>query len=329
MFIEVPYRSIYLLLILVTLTIFAYLIMVRMRKKRIIKLGNFETLKRVEGYKRFSLSPILLLIKIITITLIFLVATNSIQINVMKPVANTDFVLAIDASSSMLTPDYTPNRLEVAKGLAIKWLSRLPEATKIGVVKFAGHAYQVIEPTTNFDKIKESIKNINAINDAGTAIGDALILGTSMLKSSKKEKMIILITDGKNNEGTNITRALDEVTDKGVIVYSVGIGNNEKTKEFFEELQKSLNESKIIKSLGLDIKNYTMPEMDFETLQMIANMTNGRAFHVTNETLLESALQQIIVKNERIPLDSEYYILLFIAILIILELVLFSKFGAI
>ncbi len=325
-FLELPYKSIILLLILEAVVIITYFFMSKLRQDRIIKFGNFETLKRVEGYKRFSVSPLLLVLKIIIITLLFLVATNSIKLNMLRPVSNTDFVLAIDTSSSMLTPDYKPNRLEVAKTVALKWLYNLPESSRIGIVAFSGNTTRLLEPTTNYGKIKRSIRNISASETGGTAIGDALITAASMLNHSDKNKAVVLITDGKNNEGSDVNMTIQTLEHKHIVVYSIGIGNNNKTMAFFEKMQSIINKSNLTKITNY---TYTLPEIDINTLETISNYTGGKSFVVGNETSLEEAFKNIFLKNERVSLDSDYYVLLFISILIILELAIYAKYGAI
>ncbi len=325
-FLELPYKSIILLLILEAVVIITYFFMSKLRQDRIIKFGNFETLKRVEGYKRFSVSPLLLVLKIIIITLLFLVATNSIKLNMLRPVSNTDFVLAIDTSSSMLTPDYKPNRLEVAKTVALKWLYNLPESSRIGIVAFSGNTTRLLEPTTNYGKIKRSIRNISASETGGTAIGDALITAASMLNHSDKNKAVVLITDGKNNEGSDVNMTIQTLEHMHIVVYSIGIGNNNKTMAFFEKMQSIINKSNLTKITNY---TYTLPEIDINTLETISNYTGGKSFVVGNETSLEEAFKNIFLKNERVSLDSDYYVLLFISILIILELAIYAKYGAI
>ena len=324
--ITLPYKSLGMLFTLIALTVVSYFLMVRMRKKRIIKFGNYQTLKKIYGKKIVIPHPALLITKVIIVTLLFLVATEAIQLNIMKPVANTDFVIAIDASQTMLIPDYEPNRLEKAKEIAIRWLNFLPSASKIGVVKFSSTATTLVVPTTNFFEVENAIKSLKVdLNTSGTAIGDAIITSVSLLANSPKQKMLILITDGKNNAGRNITEAIEKAREKKVIIYTIGVGNNEKTKELYESLKDILKRSNI---KGIQY-NFSYPELDMDTLKEIAEETGGKSFHVTNEKMFEEALKQIIIKNERVPLNSDYYILLFISFLIILELLIFSKFGAI
>lgn len=324
-FLEIPYNGLTILILLLIGLSIAYWFMIQLRKKRVVKFGNFETLKKVEGYKRFSLSPVLFVIRALVIILLFLVATESIQVNVLRPVANANIMLALDVSSTMLMPDYEPNRLEAAKKAATKLISKLPEATKIGIVTFSAEATPFLGPTNDVSKVKSALKKLTVSNEAGTAMGDTLKLSASILNKTrpKKDKIVILFTDGKNNVGTNLTDAVRELKEEDVTVYAIGIGNNNKTIEMYNELTEVMRES------GYEYTSLNFPELDTESLENITKLTGGKFFLINDEKSMEESLSNLSVRNERIPLNSEYYILLFITIFMIVELILFSKYGAI
>ncbi len=324
-FLDMPSRSIIILLLLDALVVVSYFFMIRIREKRVIKFGNFETLKRIEGAKRFSISPALLIFKIVIITLLFLVATNSIKLNIMKKVSNTDFVLGIDTSASMLTPDYDPDRLGMAKKIALKWLKSLPDSTRVGVVTFADNVTRVLEPTMNFAMLKRAVNNINSSSaGGGTSLGKALLTAASMVKDSPKQKAVVIITDGRNNEGIELNSTLNKLNDDKISVYSIGIGNNNKTIEFYNKMKRVLLKSNLTANT-----TYEIPEVDAYTLQLLANKTRGKFFIVRNESSLENAFSHIFLNNEMIRLDSDYYILLFLAFIMVAELLMFAKYGAI
>ncbi len=320
-FIDLPYRSLGMLISLIVLTVISYILMVKIRRERVIRFGNYRTLKRIHGYKMLIPHPLILLSKIITVVLLFLIATQAIKVNIVKPVANTDFVILIDSSQSMMIPDYKPNRLEFAKDIAIKWLNKLPGTSKIGIVKFSDKPVMVVDLTTNPQEIEEGIKSINVnLNASGTAIGDAIKLGASMLERSPKQRFIILITDGSNNIGSSLINASSYAKSKNVSVYVIGIESTEETKRLFEELKD------IAKKYG--IREFSLPELDRDGLEEVALYTGGKFFVATNESLFDESFEKIIVKNERIPVSSDFYILMFVSILIILELIAYAKIGA-
>lgn len=316
-----PWRSLGMLLLLLGIVTVSYILMTRMRKERILKFANFYTLKRVHGYKSIVPSPFLLIIKLITVTLLFLVATESIQVSIVRPVANTDFCIAIDVSQTMLLPDYEPNRIEFAKKTILDWVENLPGASKLCVIKFSERAIPLTSLTLNIFEIKNKINSLKVeSNSSGTAIGEAIFVGASILSDSDKQRFLVIITDGENNAGRNLTLALKEAKKKKIVIYTIGIGVTNETKQLIEELEK------VAKKKGI---KFSFPKLDDKSLRKISEETGGKFFFVTNETAFEESMKNIVVKNERIPLNSDYYVLLFISILIALELLIFSRFGAV
>jgi len=320
-FINIPLRSIGILIILIILTILAYFLMIKIRKKRVLKFSNYPALKKIYGSGFHIPHPGILILKILLISLIFLVATQSIQLNIVKPIANADFVLVIDNSPTLLMPDYYPNRLEIAKELSLKWVSKLPGATKIGIVTFSDRVKPLSPLTTNVFEIENKIKSITVnLNSSGKAIGDALELATSMLSQSEKQRFVILITDGKSNIGKNVSEVLEDCKNNKVVIYSIGIGKTEESVALFEKLKD------IVKDKNISI---TFPEIDEEELKFISDETGGKFFLANSPEKIDEALKDIVIKNERIPLNSDYYMLIFISFLLILELIVYSKLGAI
>ena len=320
-----PYTGLWVLILLIVLVIGSYMLMVRIRRERVIKLGNFYTLKKVQGFRVAIPHPYLLIAKIIIVTLLFLVATDSIQINLVKPVTDTDFVIALDTSQTMLMPDYNPNRLGAAKMESIQWLNKLPAISEIGVIQFSDNAVPVVQPTTDFNKVVRGIKSVSVnLNTSGTAMGDAIILADSMLSKSSRQKVLVIITDGQSNVGVNVYDAADKVKRDGIKIYAIGIGDNAQTTKFIQEFKKLISEK------GYNISNMDIASSDLNMtmLNEITSKTGGKAFSISNTVDFEDAFKSIVTKNEAVSLNSVYYILLFIVALELVETVIFAKFGA-
>ena len=138
-----------------------------------------------------------------------------------------DIMLVMDVSPSMLSKDFSPDRLSVAKEMAIGFISRRPY-DRLGLVAFSGGAFTQC-PLTNDRRILQAfVNNLQAgrLPD-GTAIGMGIATATQHLdKSESKSKIILLLTDGENNAGdlgplnaAAIAKAL------GVRVYTIGLGS--------------------------------------------------------------------------------------------------------
>jgi len=199
-----------------------------------------------------------------------------------------DIVLALDVSSSMLAEDFKlkgkrRNRLHVAKEVVedfIKWR----ENDRIGMVVFAGQAYTQCPLTPDYGillKFLEKVK-IGMIED-GTAIGSAIGVCVNRLKTSEaKSKVIILLTDGRNNKGEiDPLTAAELAKTFDIKIYTVGAG----TKGLAPFPAKNVFGYKVYQSLKIEI--------DDEGLTEIAKITDGRYFRATDTDSLKEVYRQI------------------------------------
>lgn len=137
-----------------------------------------------------------------------------------------DLIIAVDVSNSMLAEDIKPNRLERTR-LGIEKLIDNLNGDRIGIVIFAGKAYIQLPLTTDYAAAKLFTQSLSttSVNSQGTSIGAAL--ETSMLSfdfETQTSKAIIVITDGENHE-VNAIEFAQEAHEKGVIIYTIGIGS--------------------------------------------------------------------------------------------------------
>jgi len=149
-----------------------------------------------------------------------------------------DIMLSVDISTSMLTQDFKPNRVQALKAIAKEFISKRPN-DNIGLTIFAGEAFTQCPLTTNHDVL---ISLYDAIDDEmalsttmrqgliedGTALGDGIMNSLLRLRESKtKSKVIILLTDGVNNCGNVSPLTAAMVAKKyNVRIYTIGIGRN-------------------------------------------------------------------------------------------------------
>ncbi len=143
-----------------------------------------------------------------------------------------DIIIALDISGSMVNSyDFLPNnRLTVSKALLKEFISKRVE-DRIGLVLFAGAAYLQSPLTSDREALKELIEEADesSIEEQGTAIGDAIMLATYRLKSSKaKSKVIVLLTDGVSNTGKMDPLSASFASKAYKLkVYSIGIGKEQ------------------------------------------------------------------------------------------------------
>ena len=312
-----PLENILLLTVLIIITVAAYFLMVYFRGKRASRFGNLTTLERVHGFKRFHISPMILLVKVLVVSLLFLAATDSIQVGRFQPVADTDYILLIDASPSMSQQDYNPNRLSAAKQISRDWISILPNATRVGLVAFSQDIEITVEPTFEHRRVREAIERIEIdYEKAGTSLDFAIAYAINMLNLTSKNRTLLLFTDGTSTVSNSTIRLARE---HDVHIYTFGIGGEDVRTIDIEDVPEELRDD--YDMLFGDLS------FNFDMLEELARETGGRAYEITSREELAQAFQQVTYEMTRVNLNTHYYILILIALLSIFELIVYAIYG--
>ena len=98
---------------------------------------------------------------------------------------------------------------------------------RIGLVIFSSEAFTQCPLTTNHSILKNLFAQVHTgMIDDGTAIGDGLATAVNRLRfSSAISKVIILLTDGVNNQGVIDPMTAAEIAKLyGIRVYTIGVG---------------------------------------------------------------------------------------------------------
>lgn len=193
-----------------------------------------------------------------------------------------DIVLCIDVSGSMTAQDFTPNRMEAAKKVAIDFVNNRV-SDRIGVVIFAGESFTQCPLTTDYDVLKAQISQIrNGLLEDGTAIGSGLATSVDRLRNSKaKSKVVILLTDGVNNGGLIDPSTAKEIAKTFHIkVYTIGVGTD------------GYAPTPVSTPMGIVMQSQKV-SIDEALLKDIANETGGKYFRATNNSSLENIYNEI------------------------------------
>lgn len=273
-------------------------------KNRAFKFANFEALKRVTGGMILSRNINLLVLRLIV--LLFLILSLAGTTIWYEGESNVfDYVLAIDSSGSMLADDLKPNRIEAAKEAATSFIENLKSKSEIGLVSFSGVGLVELPLTDNKNKMKEAIRSIEISSLHGTAVGDALTTSANLLLQSEKSKMIILLTDGRENIASKeeVNKIIEYLSQKQIIVNTVGLGTEE---------------GGTIPGLS------SISTVDSSMLSLIANLTGGAYIQSETENEMVNALNSFGSEstNAKIPIHSRVYFILFALILLFVEWVL-------
>lgn len=217
-----------------------------------------------------------------------------------KETEGIDIMLAMDVSTSMLAQDLKPNRIEAAKAVAADFISDR-ENDNIGLTIFAGEAFTQCPMTTDHQSLLNMLVNVRtdlaerSLIQDGTAIGMGLANAVARLKDSKtKSKVVILLTDGSNNMGDISPLTAAQIAKSyNIRVYTIAIGS------------KSLAPYPI--NVGGTVKYVNMrADIDTQTLQRIANTSDGQFYRATNTAELKKIYKDID-KLEKTRLNTKNF----------------------
>jgi Ca-activated chloride channel family protein len=193
-----------------------------------------------------------------------------------------DVVIALDVSNSMKATDIAPDRLSRAKQFISRIIDNLKD-DRVGLVEFAGYGYAQMPLTFDYDAARLYVASADPANISaqGTSIADAFDKANLLFgKESERFKSIILITDGETHD-ENAMEKLKELTEKGVMVNTVGIGSPEGStiKDSSGNVKTDASGQPVVSRLNEQI------------LQQIAQATNGIYVHLQSS---DAAVKQVM-----------------------------------
>jgi Ca-activated chloride channel homolog len=192
-----------------------------------------------------------------------------------------DIVLCMDVSGSMLSRDFYPDRLTVAKDVAVEFVRNRP-VDQIGLVIFSGESFTQFPISTDHQSLIEQISNLRSgLLESGTVIGEGLATSVDRLQQSKaRSRVVVLLTDGK--EEPPETRLIDPYSaleiakTKGVRVYTIGM---------LAQASATIGEG----GKGGVQKAF----VDEDLLSRIAKQTGGQYFRAADKEALQKIYAQI------------------------------------
>jgi Ca-activated chloride channel family protein len=282
------------LLVALPVLVGLYVLLLRRKKKMAVRYASLSIVKEAMGagqQVRRHIPPALFLL---AMTALVLAASRPVAV-VTLPSNQQTIILAMDVSGSMRASDVQPNRLVAAQNAAKSFLSELPRHVKVGVVAFAGSAQVAQLPTTNREDLVTAIDRFQL--QRATATGNAIVISLATLfpdagidlesmqtgrerqrgmsldneRKPKKEftpvapgsypsAAIIMLTDGQRTTGVDPIDAAKLAADRGVRVYTVGIGTVDGETIGFEGWSMRVR-------------------LDEETLKAIAQKTSAEYFY--------------------------------------------------
>lgn len=314
----------YLLLLLLIIPLMTVWYVMRYRKQKpALQFSNISLFKGLHKTFRQKAYPLLFVLRMIAVgALIIALARPQTKLSKKEmKVEGIDIVLTMDVSGSMLAEDFKPNRLESAKKVAADFIDGRKN-DRIGLVVFSGEAFTQVPLTIDHNVLLKQLYGLKSgmIKD-GTALGDGLATAINRIKDSEaKSKVIILLTDGINNQGSVDPQSAAEIAAQfGIRLYTIGVGTQGMAPYPF----RSESGRVVYQNIPVELDEHLLT-------QMARSTDDGRYFRATNKKSLQDIFGQID-RMERSKIDvtqyaqtkDEYQIWLIIAgLALLLEIIL-------
>jgi Ca-activated chloride channel family protein len=274
--------------------ILLYAWLLRRKKKLALRYASLSLVREAMGAGqsvRRHIPPVLFLLAIAAM----LVAAARPMAVVVLPSNQQTIILAMDVSGSMRATDVLPNRLVAAQEAAKGFIKDLPRNVKVGIVAFAGSAQVAQLPTVNRDDLVTAIDSFQL--QRATATGNAIVVAlatlfpdagidvanfgppsrmrgvpieqagraapkpfTPVAPGSYTSAAIIMLTDGQRTTGVDPIDAAKAASERGVRVYTVGVGTVDGETIGFEGWSMRVR-------------------LDEDTLKAVANQTQADYFY--------------------------------------------------
>jgi len=301
------------LLLVLPLAVLLYVYLLKRRKATALHYPSLNLVRAALGPGnrwRRHIPPLLFLLALAAL----LLATARPLTVLTLPSRQQTIMLAIDVSGSMRASDVAPDRITAAQNAAKAFIAELPRHVRVGVVAFAGSAQIAQQPTQNHEDLFTAIDSFQLQRGTATGNGIMLALAalfpdagidiaalamppqrgmrpqslndvyrrqddgvqpfTPVAPGSYNSAAIIMLTDGQRTTGVDPLEAAQWAADRGVRVYTVGVGT-------------TAGET-------IDFQGWSMRvRLDEETLKAVALRTQAEYFHASTAEDLKTVYQTL------------------------------------
>ena len=307
------------LLLILPLLVLLYLWLLRRRKVQALAYPGLALVRQALGSRaqwRRHLPPLLFLLGLAAL---LLAAARPLAV-LKLPSEQQTIILAMDVSGSMRATDVEPDRLTAAQNAATAFIKELPRHVRVGVVAFAGTAQLAQLPTQSHDDLLKAIDSFQL--QRGTATGNGIMVAlatlfpdagidiaalggrqamrvlpmdqvtrpepeqktfTPVAPGSYRSAAIIMLTDGQRTTGVDPLEAAQWAADRGVRVYTVGVGT--------------------VQGEVIGFEGWSMRvRLDEDTLKAVALRTNAEYFHAATAQDLRKVYETL---SSRISVETK------------------------
>lgn len=299
-------------LLLVPVLLYVYFRMQRRKKELATKFGALGFVRDSSGHGPGTRQHIPSMVFMGGIA-VLLFSMARPQATVSLPRLEGTVMLTFDISGSMSATDLQPTRMEAAKAAASQFVKNQPSGVLIGVVAFSDGGVAVQPPTSNREETLATIERL--VPRRGTSIANGLLVSLNAIAVNEGDQpilqsttdgsdtpepvplpqgwypssVIVLLSDGENNQDPDPIAAADLAADLGVRVYTVGIGSPG--------------------GATIEVEGFTVhTQLDEMMLRGISEISGGQYYNAANEKdlfrIYDDLQPRLSVKTEEMEITS-------------------------
>jgi Ca-activated chloride channel family protein len=300
-------------LILIPLLIGLRLLLLGQARRRTAKYGGFGVAQATEATKTRSGPGTTWLLYMSGISILLLALARP-QADVLLPRLEGTVVLAFDVSGSMAADDFKPSRMEAAKAAAREFVLQQPPGVQIAVVAFSDTGFSVQPPSNDRDAVLAALNRLSP--QRGTSVASGIVSSLTTIAAAQNPEptrfytnltpaptavptpmpagqytnaAIVLLSDGENNEQPDPMVAAQAAADRGVRIYTIGVGSPEGTT--------------------LHVNGFTVhTQLDQVTLENVAKITGGEYYNAPTagdlKRIYDNLNPQLAIRPQKLEVTS-------------------------
>jgi len=301
-------------LVSVPLFIGAYILVQRRRQKLSASYSTFQSAPGAKGGQPGARRYVPVLFFLLGLAILPFALARP-QAVVALPKQEGTVILAFDVSGSMAADDIKPTRMQAAQVAARDFVKHQPLFVQTGVVAFSDTGVSVQVPTNDPSAVLAAINRLTP--QSGTSVAQGILASLNAIATGASgglpaevysnllltptptptpvphgtytPAVIILLSDGENNENPDPLAAARTAAERGVRIYSVGIGSPTGTT--------------------VHINGFSLhTQLDEATLQQISQITGGSYYNAQTEAdllkIYDHLDTQLVKKPEKTELTA-------------------------
>jgi len=214
-----------------------------------------------------------------------------------------DIVFAVDVSKSMLAEDIAPNRLDKSKQLVTQIINNLA-SDRVGIIAYAANAFPQLPITTDYAAAKMFLQQMNTdmLSSQGTAINAAIELAETYFDNEEQtNRVLIIISDGEDHFGESAVRAAEEASEKGLRIFTIGVGD-------IKGGPIPIKRNGVILNYKKDRQGETViTRLNEENLKSIASQANGVYINGKNTNEVVETIRDILNQMDKTEFEAKEF----------------------